>query len=198
MTNSSPTTVGAVRRETGSTVQSGQLPKRVGKDGKARRQPTKEAKPAHSTKADKPSTKVTPSPPVSHASHGSGTQDLEERIAEDRKYARALVKQDRVGALWLRAILGNEKRRWAVAEVLATALKNTAGNVEDAATGNTAGNDTDPAKSAEARKEMYATTESGDKTPAAPEITRELAAAVTQVTHDSKAASPASSTSKRA
>jgi hypothetical protein len=45
---------------------------------------------------------------------------------------------------------------------------------------------------------MYATTESGDKTPAAPEITCELAAAVTQMTHDSKAASPASSTSKRA
>jgi hypothetical protein len=36
----SPTTVGAVRAEM-STVQVGQLPKRVGKDGKARKQPTK-------------------------------------------------------------------------------------------------------------------------------------------------------------
>jgi hypothetical protein len=42
MTKSSPTTVGAVRRETEteSTVQSGQLPpKRIGKDGKARKPP---------------------------------------------------------------------------------------------------------------------------------------------------------------
>jgi ParB-like chromosome segregation protein Spo0J len=42
MTKSSPTTVGAVRREMESTVQSGQLPpKRIGKDGKARKWPAK-------------------------------------------------------------------------------------------------------------------------------------------------------------
>jgi hypothetical protein len=37
----SPTTVGIKRAKMESTVQSGQLPKRVGKDGKARKQPTK-------------------------------------------------------------------------------------------------------------------------------------------------------------
>jgi hypothetical protein len=41
----SPTTVGAVRAEIASTVQSGQLiPKRIGKDGKARKQPTNKRK----------------------------------------------------------------------------------------------------------------------------------------------------------
>src|SRR6516162_6688355 len=37
----SPTTVGSVRAEMESTVQVGQLDKRVGKDGKARKQPTR-------------------------------------------------------------------------------------------------------------------------------------------------------------
>jgi ParB-like chromosome segregation protein Spo0J len=41
LAKASPTTVGKVR----ATVQDGQLSKRVGKDGKARRQPAKEAKP---------------------------------------------------------------------------------------------------------------------------------------------------------
>src|SRR5215831_17959457 len=41
----SPTTVGVVRREIESTVQSGQLPpKRIGADGKARKQPTEKPK----------------------------------------------------------------------------------------------------------------------------------------------------------
>jgi hypothetical protein len=35
----SPTTVGVVRAKVESTVQSGQLPKRIGKDGKARKRP---------------------------------------------------------------------------------------------------------------------------------------------------------------
>jgi ParB/Sulfiredoxin domain len=41
MAKASPTTVGKVRAEMESTVQAGQLPKRVGKDGKARKQPAK-------------------------------------------------------------------------------------------------------------------------------------------------------------
>src|SRR5262245_25548098 len=48
MVKASPTTVGTVRRqlESSSTVQSGQLTMRVGKDGKSRQQPTKrKAKP---------------------------------------------------------------------------------------------------------------------------------------------------------
>ena len=48
----SPTTVGTVRAALGSTVQVGQLPKRIGKDGKARKQPAKKA--AEKTQEKKP------------------------------------------------------------------------------------------------------------------------------------------------
>jgi hypothetical protein len=41
MVKASPTTVGTVRAEMESTVQIGQLPKRVGKDGKSRAQPNR-------------------------------------------------------------------------------------------------------------------------------------------------------------
>jgi hypothetical protein len=48
----SPTTVGSVRAEIASTVQSGQLPeKRVGKDGKARKQPSRKTHKAGKPKA---------------------------------------------------------------------------------------------------------------------------------------------------
>jgi hypothetical protein len=43
----SPTTVGTVRAEMESTVQIGQLPKRVGKDGKSRAQPNRARAPIH-------------------------------------------------------------------------------------------------------------------------------------------------------
>jgi hypothetical protein len=53
----SPTTVGTVRAEMESTVQIGQLPKRIGKDGKGRKQPaqkrTAPAKPKRSTSQDR-------------------------------------------------------------------------------------------------------------------------------------------------
>jgi ParB-like chromosome segregation protein Spo0J len=44
LTKTSPTTVGAVRRK--ATVQSGQLRKRIGRDGKSRKQPVHEQAPA--------------------------------------------------------------------------------------------------------------------------------------------------------
>jgi hypothetical protein len=56
MVRASPTTVGTVRRELEpSTVQSGQLPpKRVGKDGKKRKQPTKGVRPKPKVAVPKP------------------------------------------------------------------------------------------------------------------------------------------------
>jgi ParB-like chromosome segregation protein Spo0J len=141
MTKASPTTVGAVRRETESTVQSGQLPpKRTGKDGKKRKQPAKKAtKPIKKeARAAAPPATAAPAPVTSPATASpklaatSERKDLEQQIAEDRKYARDLVKQDRSAAQWLRAILSNERRRSAVADALAGALKNT----ETATSGN--------------------------------------------------------------
>jgi hypothetical protein len=74
---------------------------------------------------------------------------MEERIAADRKYARNLVKQDRTAAQWLRAILGSERRRTAVADALAGALKNSSN-----------GNDK-PAESVEAGKQLNAAADDG-------------------------------------
>jgi hypothetical protein len=52
MLKASPTTVGTVRRRMNPTVQSGQLAKRIGKDGKSRRQPArKTAGAANKTKS---------------------------------------------------------------------------------------------------------------------------------------------------
>jgi hypothetical protein len=69
-------------------------------------------------------------------------KDLEQQIAADRKYARALAKEDRTAAQWLRSILGNERRRSAVADALAGAL--------------TSGNGADPAASADRMKKAFA------------------------------------------
>jgi len=56
----------------------------------------------------------------------AATKDLEKQIAADRKYARNLVEQYREGAIWLRAVLASERRRGAVADALAGALKEKA------------------------------------------------------------------------
>lgn len=93
--------------------------------------------------------RAAPPPPASQA---LGTKDLENQIAEDRKYARALVEENRKEALWLRAILGNERRRSAVADALAGALKNTENATPSSATGR---NDAQAAESAEARKVVF-------------------------------------------
>ena len=195
MTNSSPTTVGAVRRETGSTVQSGQLPpKRIGKDGRARRQPAK--KKVTSTRATTALSGAAPAAPAPAAPRRQSApsaprldEQRAERLAADARYAGDLVTHNREAASWLLRVLQDDDRREIVETSPATALRNTItatptpmGNAENTATGNDtdpatgndtdpgAGNDTDPAESAETRKAQYAATEDGGETPAAAEI----------------------------
>jgi hypothetical protein len=190
------TTVARARKQAEATGAVAPVDKRRGADGKKRKQPTKKAKnppPAPSTSAEQPPPNPSSSAAVSGApgsapvppppAAASGTKSLEEQIAEDRKRIRAKAKQDRDEALWIGAVLRNEKRRFAVLDALAGALRNTAsnttssatantensaaGNTEDTATANTEdaataktessgmGNDADPAESAEARKAHY-------------------------------------------
>jgi hypothetical protein len=149
--------VSRARRKAESTGAIAPVKKRTGVDGKKRRQPAKK-------RAKTPTTSSPPTVPRAAAppavappepatpSECSKTKDLEQQIAADRKYARDLVKQDRSAAQWLRAILGNERRRSAVADALVGALTESA--TPSSATG---GNDTDAAESAEARKVVFAT-----------------------------------------
>ena len=154
MTNSSPTTVGAVRRETGSTVQSGQLPpKRIGKDGRARRQPAK--KKVTSTRATTALSGAAPAAPAPAAPRRQSApsaprldEQRAERLAADARYAGDLVTHNREAASWLLRVLQDDDRREIVETSPATALRNTItatptpmGNAENTATGN----DTDPA-----------------------------------------------------
>jgi hypothetical protein len=135
--------------------------KRTGADGKKRRQPAKKKARAAVRSAAAPPAAASPAaapPELAAPSERSKTKDLEQQIAADRKYARDLVKQDRNLAQWLRAILGNERRRSAVADALVGALKNTENATPSSATG---GNDTDAAESAEARKVAFAAADSG-------------------------------------
>jgi hypothetical protein len=179
LTRTDDKTVASVRAEKEATAEIPQTKKRVGKDGRARPAKRKKRPTTVETAAAATATTVTPTaapastttaaaatptaplavnsdgraaPPRS-ASQASGTKDLEKQIAEDRKYARDLVKQDRNVALWLRAILRSEKRRSAVADALVGALKNESGTPSSA----TGGNDTDAAESVEARKVLFAT-----------------------------------------
>jgi hypothetical protein len=98
----SPTTVGAVRRktETESTVQPGQLPpKRVGKDGKARKQPAKKAQTTFSVSLEDikkkarlaTKAKVKPAEPVTAAVEPDEIDLFVSKLMKlDRDLARAL------------------------------------------------------------------------------------------------------------